>query len=91
MMSNLYIRLIEVGRKQGNSTSLDLKFDIKQRRNAGGDMSFLICGPRPGGRFDQFCKFLPKMVGFLPNFGDKPPDFQGRSFESQQKYSLTLL
>jgi len=56
-----------------------LKFDTEQKRNAGGDMSFLICGPRPGGRFAQFCIFLTKMVGFLPNFGDKMPDFQGQA------------
>jgi len=56
-----------------------LKFDIEQKGNAGGDMSFLICGPRPGGSFAQCCKILPKMVGFWPNFGDEMPDFQGQA------------
>jgi len=57
---------------QKNQFLLILKFDSEeQKRNAGGDMSFLICGPWPGGSFVRLSKFLPKIVVFLPNFGDK--------------------
>jgi len=65
-----------------NQFLLNLKFDTEQKRNAGGDMSFLICGPRPGGSFARLSKLFPKMVVFLPNFGDKmPADFQGQAPE----------
>jgi len=95
------IHPLEAGRKQVNLLKSlakkihfsDLKFDIEQKGNAGGDMSFLICGPRPGGSFAQCCKILPKMVGFWPNFGDEMPDFQGQAgvLRVSRKHSLTLL
>ena len=78
---------LQSGRKQGKLLkSLANKFffwiwnlTLNKKRNAGGDMSFLICGPGPGGSFTQFWWVLPKMVGFLPNFGDKMPDFRGQA------------
>jgi len=53
--------------------------DSQQKYSLGGDMSFLICGPGPGGSVTQFWWVLPMMVGFLPNFGDKMPDFRGQA------------
>jgi len=85
----IYVSFIN-GKKTGkllkslakNQFLLNLKFDTEQKRNAGGDMSFLICGPWPGGSFARLSKLFPKMVVFLPNFGDKmPADFQGQAPE----------
>ena len=80
IMSKLYLWM---GQKIG---------ETEYKRNAGGDMSFLICGLWPGWSFCpilvakyqnwSFAQFWWQntKIGVLPNSDDKMPDFQGHAW-----------
>ena len=78
-MSKLYLWM---GQKIG---------ETEYKRNAGGDMSFLICGLWPGWSFAQFWWQNTK-IGVLPNSDEKCQTSKDKpEFWESAKNSLTLL